>query len=296
MSLVARKNYVDIQVEKYPTTFFYEKMKISPADFENENGIKFFEDIKSNTNKTNIALAIQDILVRVYTTTPKKSSEPVVTAAGAATGAGAPAPVTGAGAATGAPVAPVAPAAAVKRGGATAQLMVPISVACVEIIFKQIFKYNIQQLWYNNRNTVFIFPTVSTSSDKGKKLLVKSIQMYQNILEKKDPFTNPSMSCAPKPDDDQMNGEGNIIEYLDIISEDDEDVETFKTRIDNQLNIIKQKIIDRETANMITSSSSPTILSSAHCKQFRKIIYFVNKTNNEEDPMFIKYYKKGIKK
>jgi hypothetical protein len=283
MALVARKNYVDIQVEKYPTTFFYEKMKISPVDFDNENGIKFFDDITKHTGKTNIATAIQDLLVKVYTTPPKKSSGAVTTGP----------PVTGA-AATGGPAATAPPVTGVQRGGATvAATKLPIGVASTEIIFKYIFKYNIQQLWYNNRNTVFIFPTISTSNDKGLKLLVKPSDMYKNILEKKDPFKNPSMSCLPKPDDEQMNGEGNTIEYLDIISEDDEDVETFKTRIDSQLKIIKQKIIDRETANMLTTSINE---SSAHCKQFRKIIYFVNKTNNEEDPMFIKYYKKGIKK
>jgi hypothetical protein len=254
MSLTTRKNYVDITIEKYPTTFFYEKMKILADDFKNEKDYNFFKDI----NKSNDPDLAKGIAKEIGKTLRVKNYEDKN-------------------------ITTVTPVKNSKRKG--------IGTDCVNIIFTYIFKYNIQQLWYNNRNTVFIFPVISSSNDHGEKLLLFTSKMYSEILKKVGPFTDTDNSCttsgSDKPDDDKINGNGNTIEFLNIISEDDEDIETFKTKLSENLKVIAQKIKEREVGD---GSALP------RCRQYRKIIYFVNKINGEEDPMFFKYYKKGLKK
>jgi hypothetical protein len=255
-----RKNYIDIKIEKYPTTFFYEKMKILPDDFKNEvNTIPFFSDIfkgkindPADTEKDELKKAA-NIIKNINTIKEE---------------------------AFGSIIQPIDKESFSKK--------YTIGSNCIRIIFNYIFKYNIKKLWSTNNNTVFLFPTISTSNDHGLKLLLSNKNVYKPILTKEAPYNSGDCSDAgPSKLDNEIMGKGNLLEYLNIISEDDEDVDSFKERIKNDLASIEQKIKIREIDN---GSSAP------RCRQYHKIIYFVNKINGEEDPMFFKYYKKGLKK
>jgi hypothetical protein len=253
--MIARKPYVKINIDKYPTTFFYEKMKISPDDFTNDTTNDFFKKIVAEKNGATInPIKPKEISDRINGLLSKICNEPNIDKPKKKTNF--------------------------------------IGVDCINIIGNHILQYNINKLWYTNTNTIFLFPIISTSSDRGEKLLLKQIPLYQQILQKEGFFNQDKCIEVPsnKPVETTYNqkGLGNTLEYLNIISEDDEDIETFKLRLKNNLDEIKQRIEAREDADNKNKIGS--------CKQYNKIIFFVNKINGEEDPMFIKYYKKGLKK
>ena len=260
--MIARKANVKINIDKYPTTFFYEKMKILPDDFTNDTTNNFFKEIVAE-KRTNTVSAIKpkDISDKIVELLKKICDDPNK----------------------------VTPHDAKKKP-------YYIGVDCINIIGNHILQYNINKLWYTNINTIFLFPIISTSSDRGEKLLLKPIPLYQKILQKKEIFGEnkcingaaPASTNKPEEKTDNQKGLGNTLEYLNLISEDDEDIETFKLRLKNNLDEIKQRIEAREDADNAGKIGS--------CRQYNKIIFFVNKINGEEDPMFIKYYKKGLKK
>jgi hypothetical protein len=270
MALLARKNYVDIKIEKYSTTFFYEKMKILPDDFKNEVTIPFFTNIIDGKPIQEKVLEIKDgeelNIAKQITNKINKLKTEAYDA--------------------------LNPNPSIKIDAKTSySKKFDIGTNCIKIIFNYIFKYNIQTLWYTNHNTVFLFPTISTSNDHGLKLLLSNQKLYGPILSKNgDSIYSDGIDCSGgggiKPDNEKM-GKGNVLEYLNIISEDDEDIETFKERIKNNLDSIKEKIKSREIGDGGSTNK---------CNQYHKIIYFVNKINGEEDPIFFKYYKKGLKK
>ena len=257
-----RKNYIDIKIEKYPTTFFYEKMKIIPDDFKNEvNTIPFFSDIfkekiNSPDDPEQDELKKASNIIKQINKIKEEAFGNMIQ---------------------------------VNKDNKTFSKQYTIGSNCIRIIFNYIFKYNIKKLWNTNNNTVFLFPTISTSNDHGLKLLLSNKRdVYMPILTKGEPYKNVNCSDAgPGKSDSDIMGKGNLLEYLNIISEDDEDIDSFKERIKNDLSSIEQKIKIREIDN---GSTAP------NCRQYHKIIYFVNKINGEEDPIFFKYYKKGLKK
>jgi hypothetical protein len=263
--VVNRKNYIEINISKCPTTFFYEKMRILPDDFTNDLKNDFFKKINTNGIKDPTP---PNITTKELSEKIKKLIKDNISKASEAS-----------------------PNTSEKTEAKTTEKFKDkyhLSVNCINIICNHIFKYNINKLWYDNKNTIFLFPTVSTSTDHGESLLLyKNSGIYDKILERKPPFNNTNDSCKYGNDNEKQNGVGNSLEYLNIISEDDEDIESFKNRLKENLESIKQKIKNRESGE--TKTTDP-------CKQFQKIIFFVNKINGEEDPMFIKYYKKGLKK
>uniref|UniRef100_A0A6C0JKY6 Uncharacterized protein n=1 Tax=viral metagenome TaxID=1070528 RepID=A0A6C0JKY6_9ZZZZ len=291
MALIARKPYVKINIVKYPTTFFYEKMRILNDDFSNDLTNKFFKEIvaekiaiplPSTIKEKDIVDKIKVLLEKVHNGEDEEKSETKSQTTNATTNA--------------TKSETKSETNATKSETKKAKRNNYIGVDCIKIIGDHILQYNIKKLWFNNTNTIFLFPIISTSNDHGEKLLLsQQVKLYNEILQKngifgKDVCTgNGKDSTLPvKKDNDKPNGLGNTLEFLNLISEDDEDIESFKSRLTKNLELIEQKIKDRENDDNLERIGP--------CKQFQNIIFFVNKINGEEDPIFFKYYKKGLKK
>ena len=280
------RNHIPIKIEKYQTSYFYETMPILINQFNDVIQNDFFKNLNNDTvlnhhkvlgtnelgnNKySRITLTVYNDKTKILTNIKNRISEIRHRI-----------------------IANTVALSKYQDCNAKQNLCLNSLI----IIFDYVLKYSFYRMWVKNSNTLFIFPTHNINNTDNEISLLNKKYLYQEIITTNETieseiFAPPKYigvnmsTCAGFELKKPLNyvlGVGNSLEFLQVLSQNNDEIDIFKSRIDTDIENINNKIEIREKTYI-------------DCQSYNKIIYFVNKQNNEEDPLFLGYYKTKLKK